>query len=320
MITENPEIEQDPNFVSDDGLSIDIDGEDMHLIVTNLKRWGQETPDFGADYKAEMDYYKTLAASLREVLPSTHLQRAFDAVHAATMHDRGDLKRIEAYLHNLARTELEQPLKHYPLVYCGSGTDVDYPLLMGGRHVIMLDPTFGEKYNSFSEVLNRVALIVDPATPTVKDKTISFQFDFGSGLEDVCVECVPAVLGDFADDAQFKEYCQNVFGSTDFVQYTPPDKIAVLMEYASGQAVGSRQRESLHEHVVTGGRFNASPQDLEFFVRRLADDQRKDIASKMQTGEIDAPEKLLEYVQQFLSTKLIPVALEKKIFCFSVKN
>jgi hypothetical protein len=80
----------------------------------------------------------------------------------------------------------DEILRNHPLVYIGSGIDIEYPLALGGRHIIMVDPIFVDE-TAISEVIERIKVACNKEAKD-DDGKLSFTFDFGSSNEDVLVE------------------------------------------------------------------------------------------------------------------------------------
>ncbi|MES2225682.1 MAG: hypothetical protein V4480_02635 [Patescibacteria group bacterium] len=158
-----------------------------------------------------------------KLLGSNERIMALQAVDTTTM-PRGpvrEMKRsivLEILKQGLLSTEV---LRNNPMVYIGSGTDVEYPLALGGRHIIMVDPVF-EQQQAIQEVIDRIEHLI--AKGMEKDRNrLTFDFDFGEGSEQVVVELVPS-----AYDADL--------GSEG---YALPDAIGHLVLYASQGPTGA---------------------------------------------------------------------------------
>lgn len=131
----------------------------------------------------------------RELLQSAPRQAAFDHIDTNTMpRSKREIKKsvvLEVIEQHLIPDGI---LRGHKLVYIGSGADVEYPLALGGRNIVMVDPIFSDPravQDTVSQVRRIVAEVVMEDT-----KKLSFDFDFGSGPEPVVVELDERSYGD----------------------------------------------------------------------------------------------------------------------------
>ena len=116
---------------------------------------------------------------------------ALEAIDTNTM-PRGpkrEMKRgivLEVLKQKLLSVEI---LRNNPLVYLGSGFDVEYPLALGAHKIIMVDPIFSEE-DACEEVRSRIEDL-GLSGVTRDNKTITFEFNFGDGHESVSVDLIP---------------------------------------------------------------------------------------------------------------------------------
>lgn len=82
-------------------------------------------------------------------------------------------------------------IQHYPAIYIGSGVDIEFPLILLARKIIMVDPCFQKESNInliFQKVHQFSANIPIVKKISTFHTQISFLFDFGFGNESVSVE------------------------------------------------------------------------------------------------------------------------------------
>lgn len=84
-------------------------------------------------------------------------------------------------------------ISHYPLLYIGSNLDLEFPLILQAKKIVMLDPCFSNEEN-IGKILQKV-ITYDSEQPEINrfsswHTRISFYFDFGRGAEKVHVDLV----------------------------------------------------------------------------------------------------------------------------------
>ena len=123
------------------------------------------------------------------LLGSNERVRALDAITTTTLPvSKREVKKgvvLEIAEKYLISSEL---LRQHPLVYIGSGTDIEYPLALGGRNIIMVDHILKDEIIQ-KEVVEKVRKLIEEE-PIVSGQKIDFSFDFGNGKESVSVELV----------------------------------------------------------------------------------------------------------------------------------
>lgn len=183
------------------------------------------------------DFPKKDYEAKKEILGSDQRVSALEAITTTTNPtSKKEVKKgivIEVKEKGLISAEV---LKHNPVVYIGSGTDIEYPLALGGRNIIMVDPLLARE-DVRLEIIKRIKAIITE-NPLVDDVFISFKFDFGNGPEDVKVELV----------ARNYPYSEGKRMADD---YSLPEETGVVVLYApAGVTIDdSKVRESL----VRGG-------------------------------------------------------------------
>jgi hypothetical protein len=112
----------------------------------------------------------------------------------------------------------DEILRNHPVVYIGSGTDIEYPLALGGRIIVMVDPLLGHE-EARKELLEKVQKYSGANLVESDNGIIDFPFDFGSGEESVKVELA----------AVHYPYQENLRKEDD---YQLPQDIGVVILYA----------------------------------------------------------------------------------------
>lgn len=125
----------------------------------------------------------------------------------------------------------DEVLRSHPLVYIGSEADIEYPLALGGRYIVMVDPVLANE-EAVKEILARVEKIVKEKIPFSDNKKLSFDFDFGAGKEKVTIQIEARPYG----------------GETG---YKLPDNTGLIVLYASG--VFSTEDKEMKSKIAPGG-------------------------------------------------------------------
>ncbi len=116
----------------------------------------------------------------------------------------------------------DEILRNLPLVYLGSGTDIEYPLAMGARGIRMVDFFFSDE-KTRREVVERLQKITNQKIE-IKDNKICTLFDFGQGAETITIEL----------DAS----AYNPSERLDAPVYVPPEEIGVVLTYVANGPTG----------------------------------------------------------------------------------
>ena len=139
------------------------------------------------------DFPERTRVEKRELLRSGERLATFENITTNTwpVKKKSEMKRgvvLELVKKDLLTTEI---LQTHPLVYIGSGLDVEYPLALGGRHIIMVDPIFSDP-QSEEEIIKKIKKIIErEVNKGFLTGQINFTFDFGVGVEPVIVQLVP---------------------------------------------------------------------------------------------------------------------------------
>ena len=81
---------------------------------------------------------------------------------------------------------------NYPALYIGSNTDIEFPIILGARKIILLDPCFKDenKVNAVFQKIIQYDISENAAIKKISNKHhhIKYQFDFGEGIEDCYID------------------------------------------------------------------------------------------------------------------------------------
>ncbi len=183
------------------------------------------------------DFPKKNQDEKRALLGSEQRVAVFDTISTTTNPaSKREVKKgivLEAVEKRLVSGEL---LRQHPLIYIGSGTDVEYPLALGGRSILMVDPIFGHE-EARQELIEKIRKIV-AENSVIEDTAINFKFDFGEGPENVRVEMV----------AQHYPYSEDKRKEGD---YNLPQENGVILLYAPDGVI--IKENLLREKLVEGG-------------------------------------------------------------------
>jgi hypothetical protein len=181
----------------------------------------------------------------KAILGSDQRVMALDSISTST-NPRSKREVKKGIVLETVEKELIPPdtLKHHPIVYIGSGIDVEYPLALGGRHILMVDPFLADE-NAKKEILQNLEKLAGTVSNIAE--TIEFKFDFGEGLEDVKVHMI----------AKPYPYSEKQRKDTDYV--IPMDAAAILSYAPEGISFDTdllREKLSdggvlIHEYILT---------------------------------------------------------------------
>ncbi len=145
--------------------------------------------------KPELDYSKLIAEKINSLFPSNDLRRAANNINSLSLDQKIAIEHKQDIAIEVREQLLldEKKLIEGAVVYVASGTDIAYPLSLGARHIIMVDPIFANNKNKekVTEIINSIT-DEQPREATIG---LEFAFDFGHGDETVRVEFYPEIYG-----------------------------------------------------------------------------------------------------------------------------
>lgn len=123
--------------------------------------------------------------------------------------------------------------KKQPLVYIGSGEDVEYVLALGARHITLVDPLFSDE-TIMHNLERRIQALGARAVSRASD-VFTFRFEFKKGVEEsVTVACIKKPYDPSSDAC-----------------YQLPDSVGAVVLYApSGVPV---DEQLIRQHLIEGG-------------------------------------------------------------------
>ncbi len=182
---------------------------------------------------------------IKTLLPTEDLQRAFERLATATMtmYNLATLEKKRAVLEMRERGFLDEGLlRRFPAVYEASGTDIEYPILLGGRNIIMVDP-FTLRETGRQRVEDVITALAQGRAEKMNDYSFSFPFDFGSGEEHVTIRLDPRAYADEgAPSAAFER--------DQVERFVSPAETAMLLAF-QGSDIGADTKSV--ESLIPGG-------------------------------------------------------------------
>ncbi|GEM_PF-2079462 len=140
----------------------------------------------------------------------------------------------------LGKKEVNQNIvREHKTVYLGASTDIEYPLCLGGRNIVLVDPTFKDEVGRLL-ILNKIKDMGGHEPTKISEDEYSFLFDFGNGVEAVSVELVG------------KSYASR----EEFSEYKMPDKVGLILSFItpSGPTAGHPlDARVVRDKLVAGG-------------------------------------------------------------------
>jgi hypothetical protein len=184
--------------------------------------------------------YKNFSPDERgKYLITPERMRSFDAISTTTNPRKAKTEQKKGIVSEILFNDLisKNILKDYPTLYLGAGTDVEYPLALGSREIIMLDYILDDK----DVVENLIKSISDAIgqDPEMNGDEIRFPFDFGEGKEEVVVKLIA------------KNYSPEQQTPDAFIS---PEKIGMILTFAPQGPMGVIVTgDDLKSKVVSGG-------------------------------------------------------------------
>ncbi len=191
---------------------------------------------FGLDDKLE----EFEQVQLEGVLTSRDLRNAFKNLKALTFPKIPALnqKRFNVFEINEKGLIASEDLKKGVAVYIGSGTDIEYPLLLGANNIIMVDPLFTDS-EGIESLIEEIESIIGKGNVQQDSNRLSFQFSFKGDLKE---EVIVIVEGKYANIGMVDQ-TKDVF--------IPENNISLLLGFASGGTLD--EDENLINAVINGG-------------------------------------------------------------------
>ena len=125
------------------------------------------------------DFPKRTDEEKKELLGTEQRMKVFDSISTTTLPVSKKEMKKGAILEIIEKKLLsDKILRDHPVVYIGSGTDVEYPIALGGRNIVMIDPILADE-QAIKEVLEKIKRVTNQETQNDNGKIV-FSFDFGN--------------------------------------------------------------------------------------------------------------------------------------------
>lgn len=206
--------------------------------MSSEKNWWETSEEDVRRLLGLRDFEALTPEQKQDIFVSGERLAAFEGITTNTMPIDKKTSMKKGIAAEVAKREIipELVLKEFPVVYIGSGTDVEYPLVLGGRHIVMIDPIFKDE-RARQEVIEKIVKLIKE-NPVTSPEVITFQFDFGKGKENVEIKLIPESYS--IEDGKEVGLL--------------PDKVGVLILFASQGPKGSvRIDDNMKGKVVNGG-------------------------------------------------------------------
>ncbi len=206
--------------------------------------------------------WKPLEGERKALLGSEQRMMAYDAIDTNTIPRQPNIEKKKGIVAEVLEKHLipDDILKGKKTVYIGSATDVAYPLALGARNIILVDPCFSQ--NEWRNALgDRIKALVGEGV-TEEEDVFTFEFNFGQGDETVRIQVTA------------QEYIPEEFRKTQASSFELPEDTGVVMLFATqGGASGAVVvTESLLSKVDSHG---AVIQDADLFLQDTSGDWQR---------------------------------------------
>jgi hypothetical protein len=124
------------------------------------------------------------------VLGSRERIQAFDRIDTSTLPRAQRIREKKGIVSEVISRHLlpDELLRTHSAVYLGSGTDIEYPLALGCRNIVMIDPIL-ETSGAVDEIVSRIrSILLTEASLIRNQQNMTFDCDFGGGPEVVTVQ------------------------------------------------------------------------------------------------------------------------------------
>ena len=177
-----------------------------------------------------------------ELLPTPDLQAAYAAISAETLPRAPAIEHKKALVSEIrTRGHLsEEILRRYPVVYVGSATDVEYPLALGCRNLVLVDPALREP-EARDSLVRRISKVIGEQPTQRSERELDFAFDFGAGDEQVRVRLEPTLYHPSSEEAAQR-----------WGRFAPPKEIGMILGYQT-EGVQVDEEHAAMERLVPGG-------------------------------------------------------------------
>lgn len=129
---------------------------------------------------------------IESLFPTLEARKAFERIDATTIPRKGAIEHKKRTVVEVREKNLidQEVLKNNPTVYVGAGIDFEYPLSLGARDIILVDPVLKEP-TAVQKLKERVRAITGTDPNEVSETEIQFQLND----ENVSIKFAPALYG-----------------------------------------------------------------------------------------------------------------------------
>jgi hypothetical protein len=197
----------------------------------------EKPPTFSASSKRLLglrEFDPTEPAELKDLFGSDERISIWNSIETDT-YPRGPKREMKKNLVvEVLKKKLidEELLKENPVVYIGSGVDIDYPLSLGARNITMIDPIFCDEA-AIQDIKGRIERF---KPEKISENRFKFDFDFGKGKESVNMTLSPETYGQETGSAIL------------------PERVAAILLFASQSPAGTVEPdEVMKKRLARGG-------------------------------------------------------------------
>jgi len=202
---------------------------------------------------------------IRRLLPNEFLQRAFNNLTTETAFAEEATERKRNWILEIRERKLIDPeiLKNNPTVYIGSGTDVEFPILLGAQNIIMVDPIFEDK-EKVDEVIRRIEAMIGNNELKISEEQINSKtktiFEFTIDGINFRIEIVPVYYAlqkiiehrrKMPSPRRYEEIKPGIEGQ-DLLGFMPPEKIGMILAFLPVE-VSIDDDQNTIRNLVPGG-------------------------------------------------------------------
>lgn len=210
-------------------------------------------------------------------------KNAFERIGAATLPKEEAIQHKKQIVLEIKKDNLIdfKIIKENPLVYIGSDIDFEYPLSLGARNIILVDPVL-KNAEAIQELEKRIKSIINMELIKVSEKELQFPLSNG---EIVTIQIEPALYGspETLAKMQFDEKEQ-------MEKFQPPEKIGMILGFRTMGIDADENKESM-ERLVNGG-YILIDKIFDSFLTDMTDEEKREYLYR------DSPKKPVEIMKK----------------------
>jgi hypothetical protein len=160
-------------------------------------------------------------------------QHAFERLDAATTPQEAAIEQKRSIVRTIHEGELlrKDILKNFPTIYAGSGIDIEYPLALGCRHIVMVDPGFSD-IGMAEELRAHIQVLIGDKPINQTEQGFLFDFNFDGEDEQVFVTLAPQYYNpEKPTSSPFMERPSEPI--PDSQRYVLPERTGMILGFAS---------------------------------------------------------------------------------------